>query len=258
MNKLAIAVSAALVLSTSPVIAGDETIMFEIGVGFGTSIKVTKTKEQLANKFNRMFCYHRPSDTPIYGAVRYRYDNVEAHVGGWLVGADSARCDRDSYAVGVGYVFDTQDHSGEASIDDFYATYTPGIAYTWGRNKEFNIQDNTNTNWRLKDNFQFYNRVAIGGGNESTTGEIGIVRYGNPIGDYERTGETFVTISAGFRDYDGTSGSGAGATDPGDDAGIINTINIVDNTNTVDGPLSEVTINNADVAGQANNGNFDF
>jgi len=218
-NSLLIAsvLAGSTAISTS-VQAADETIMIEVGFGFGTSSRVTKTAKELANAFNNKFCYHRPSGTPVYGAIRYRYDNVEAHVGGWLVSTDQPRCDRDSYVVGLGYVFDTQTGSGDESVDDFYASYTPGISYTWGRNKDFNVQDNTNTNWRLKDNWQMFNRLAIGGGNESAVvGEVGVVRYGNPLSDYERSGETFFTIAVGKLNYDAPSVAGdRGLTPPSD------------------------------------------
>ncbi len=179
--------------------ASDQTILFEIGVGFGGSGKVSKTKEQLANKYNNKFCFHRPQSRMVYGAVRYRYGDVETHVARWFNDADTARCGRDSWAVGLGYVIDTQNvfYNG---ADELYATYTPGIAYTWGKNKKFNVQDNTNTNWRLKDNWQMYNRVAIGTGNEDYNGEIAMVRYGLlSKTSFKRTGENFVTITAGAR-----------------------------------------------------------
>jgi len=178
----------------------DQTIMFELGIGFGGSGQVTKTKEQLANKFNNKFCYHRPQGRMIYGAIRYRYDDVETHIARWFNDTDTTKCDRDSWAVGLGYVLDTQDIN--ANGVDYYATYTPGIAYTWGKNKNFNVQDNTNTNWRLKDKWQMYNRVAVGDGNKDWMGEVAVVRYGLHIVDYERNGENFLTITAGARDWD--------------------------------------------------------
>ncbi len=182
--------------------ASDQTIMFELGIGFGGSGKVSKTKEQLANKYNNKFCYHRPQSRMVYGAIRYRYDRVETHVARWFNDTDQARCGRDSWAAGLGYVLDTQDINANG-VDDMYATYTPGIAYTWGKNKDFNVQDNTNTNWRLKDNWQMYNRIAVGGGNKDWNGEVAVVRYGLIVADdYERTGENFMTLSVGARDWD--------------------------------------------------------
>jgi len=158
--------------------AADETIIFEVGFGFGGSGKVTKSKAELDNKFNNKFCYHRPQSNSIYGAVRYRYDDVEIHV------------------------IDTQTGTGQENVDDIYASWTPGVAYTWGGNTDFNVQDNTNTNWRLKDNWQMYNRVAVGGGNKDYNGEIAIARYGLIAGDYERKGENFITVGLGIRDFD--------------------------------------------------------
>jgi len=175
------------------VYAADETIMFEVGFGFGGSGKVTKSKAELDNKFNNKFCYHRPQSNSIYGAVRYRYDDVEVHAARWVSSADQARCERSSWAVGLGYVIDTQTGTGQENVDDVYASWTPGVAYTWGGNTDFNVQDNTNTNWRLKDNWQMYNRVAVGGGSKDYNAEVAIARYGLIAGDYERKGENFIT-----------------------------------------------------------------
>lgn len=236
MKKLFLTIALLLPLTA---IAADETILFEVGFGFGHSGKVTKTEEELANPFNNKFCFHRPQGNTIYGAIRYRYDDVEAHIARWVSSADQPRCERDSWAVGVGYVIDTQTGSGTESVDDVYASYTPGLAYTWGENKNFNVQDNTNTNWRLKDNWQMYNRVAIGGGNEDYIGEVAIVRYGLIAGNYERKGENFITFSGGVRDFDEPATGDRGLEQPpiineGDT--IINEttiINITDNSTTV-------------------------
>lgn len=210
-----------MLLMPLTVSAADQAIMFELGFGFGHSSKVTKTEDELANPFNNIFCYHRPSSTMSYMAVRYKYDRVESHVAYWMNESDKPKCDRNSFAVGLGYVFDTQDIGGN-SVDDIYATYTPGIAYTWGKNKDFNVQDNTNTNWRLKDNWQMYNRVAVGAGNEDMLAEVAVVRYGLPVVDYERKGENFMTFTVGWRDFDSLDEDGdRGLTPPVGDT-IIN------------------------------------
>ena len=219
-------------------VAADESIMFELGFGFGNSGKVTKTAEELANPFNNKFCYHRPSSRMIYGAVRYRYDDVEAHVARWVNDSDQARCDRDSWAVGMGYVIDTQTGSGTDSVDDVYASWTPGLAYTFGANKDFNVQDNSNTNWRLKDNFQMYNRVAIGVGDKDYAGEVAIVRYGMIASDYERKGENFMTISAGVRDFDSPSDGSRGLEQPP----IINEGDNITNINITDNSVTNITV----------------
>jgi len=244
MKKAILAIALASAMFSVPVQAeSDQAIMFELGIGFGNSGSVTKTKEQLANKFNNKFCYHRPSSRMVYGAIRYRYERAEAHVARWFNDSDQERCERDSWAAGLGYVFDTQDVEADG-LDDFYATYTPGIAFTWGENKEYNVQDNANTNWRLHDNFQMYNRVAVGGGNDSTVAEAAVVRYGNPIANYERTGENFVTLSLGFRDYDS---EGAKADDT---RGLIqpietNSFDIVIEDHTTSAPTSAPVDNSA-------------
>jgi len=218
----------------------DQAIMFEIGVGFGGSGKVTKTKEQLANKFNNKFCYHRPQSRMIYGAVRYRYERAETHIARWFNDADTERCGRDSWAVGLGYVLDTQDIDADG-VDDVYATYTPGIAYTWGADKKYNVQDNTNTNWRLHDNWQMYNRVAVGTGDKDYLGEVAVVRYGSIISDYERTGESFLTVTVGARDYDSADKKtgGRGLVPPTEPA---NEFNIVVEDNTTIAPQSEPVV----------------
>jgi len=227
MNKSILAIALASTIATAPAFAGDESIMFELGIGFGQSGGTSKTAEELANPFNNKFCYHRPSSRMVYGAIRYRYDRVETHVARWFNESDQERCDRNAWAVGLGYTLDTQDIDGN-SVDDYYATYTPGIAYTWGDNKEFNVQDNTNTNWRLKDNFQMYNRVAVGGGTVDGLAEVAIVRYGNIIStDYERKGENFVTLTLGARDFD--DGSGTATT-------VVNEFNIIVEDHTVVAP----------------------
>jgi hypothetical protein len=230
MNHL-YAIALGSVLATSTVTANNESIMIEVGIGFGGSGTVTKTKEQLANNFNNKFCFHRPQGRMIYGAIRYRNENVEAHVARWFNTVDRARCDRDAWAVGLGYVLDTQNINNNGA-DDLYASYTPGVAYTWGKNKNYNVQDNTGTNWRLHDNWQMYNRIAIGGGNNDYFGEVAVVRYGMIIADeYERTGENFLTIGGGWRDWSGgsTSGQGAGAT-PGDPTISITIENNIEDT----------------------------
>jgi len=234
--------------------AADETIIFEVGFGFGGSGKVTKTKAELDNKFNNKFCYHRSQGSSIYGAVRYRYDDVEVHAARWVSSADQARCERSSWAVGLGYVIDTQTGTGQESVDDIYASWTPGVAYTWGGNKDFNVQDNTNTNWRLKDNWQMYNRVAVGGGNKDFNGEVAIARYGLIAGEYERKGENFITFGLGVRDFDAqvddaqVDDGSRGLEPPVGDTIINNDNSNSNNTTTIniiegiqDGPLSEPT-----------------
>jgi len=259
-NTLILAIALAMPLTA---IAADEAIMLEIGVGFGQSGRVVKTAKQLANPFNNKFCFHRPASRMVYGAVRYRYNDAEAHVARWFNSTDTARCDRNSWGAGVGYVLDTQNingnnGSGNGSTDDVYATYTPGIAYTWGKNKDFNTQDNTNTNWRLKDNWQMYNRLAVGTGGNNSLAEVAVVRYGNIIvDDYERTGENFMTLTAGYRDYDkngkgNNSGNGGGGTDPS------GPVTIIIEDNTVAAPPSAPVAPQTPPQDQTNGGTFNF
>ena len=205
MKKLLLTIALLLPMLPMVAIAQDQSILIEFGIGLGKSGKITKTKEQMANKFNNKFCYHRPQGRQIFGAVRYRYDDVETHVAHWFGEADQARCERDSWAVGLGYVIDTQ-NDGIQGTDDYYASWTPGIAYTWGENKDFNVQDNTNTNWRMKNNWQMFNRVAVGyGADEDYAVEVAVVRYG--FTNFERTGENFVTIGLMGRDLENNNGT---------------------------------------------------
>ena len=234
------------------VLAEDQSILFEIGIGFGASGTVTKSAKQMDNQFNNKFCYHRPSGRMIFTAVRYRYDDVELHGARWWHDVDTERCERDSWALGVGYVFDTQG-SGTDGRDDYYASWTPGLAYTWGKDKSFNVQDNTNTNVRLADNWQLFNRVAVGYGEDDYNVEIAVNRYGPIFNNYERKGENFLTVGVGYRELEnndsnngtagltGTSGTGTTTTTKVNEDGSTTTTTTTTN---VDGSTTITIINN--------------
>lgn len=208
-------------------VADDQSITFEFGIGFGASSGGRTDGNQLAK-----FCKNRNHGRLYMGAVRYRYNDGEVHVARWWGDdGDAPRCDRDSWAVGVGYVLDTQD-AGEAGLDDYYATWTPGLAYTWGEDKGFTGQDSSNTNWRQTGNFQIFNRVAAGYGGDDGSVELAVHRYGtfNP-----EHGENFLTIGGTLRDYEAPNDGDRGLTPPDEGTGdtIINndiTINIIDGT----------------------------
>jgi len=254
MKKILLTIALLLPL-TAIADAARQVLMFNIGVGFGESGRVVKTEAELANPFNNKFCFHRPSSRMVYGSISYRYKDAEAHVARWFNETDTARCNRDSWATGLGYVLDTQNINRNGP-DDAYATYTPGIAYTWGKNKEFNVQDNTNTNWRLKDNWQMYNRFAVGQGNRSYNTEVAIIRYGLPMDDYERTGENFMTVGVGYRKWkeDDKNTTSRGLTPP--PAG--DTVTIIVEDNTVIAPPSEPVTPEQPPQDQTDGGSFQF
>ena len=217
MKKLLLTIALLLPFAA---VANDQSIMFEVGIGFGKSGGRTDGND------NAKFCKNRNNGRMVMAAVRYRYNDGEAHVARWWHDDGNApNCDRDSWAVGVGYVLDTQD-SGEAGIDDYYATWTPGLAYTWGDNKDFTGQDADNTNWRQTGNFQVFNRVAVGAGGNDGSVELAVHRYGtfNP-----EHGENFVTIAGSLRDYESPDDGDRGLTPPDDGTGDT----IINNTTTI-------------------------
>ena len=152
----------------------DQSILFEIGIGFGTGTSTASNA-----------CANRSSDRPIFAAVRYRYNDVELHGATW----NGADCNRDAMAVGVGYVFDTQD-DGLAGRDDVYASWTPGVSYVWGQD--------TSTS-RLNSNVNMFNRVAVGVSDENGFIEVAANRYGRILKNYDTTGENFVSVGVGYQ-----------------------------------------------------------
>lgn len=181
-------------------LATDQSIMFEVGFGFGNA-----SGGRTDGNDNAKWCKNRNTGRMFFGAVRYTQDNVEVHVARWFHDEDVAKCDRDTWAAGLGYVIDSQG-SGEAGYDDQYVSWTPGFAYTWGEDKAFTGQDADNTNWRQTGNWQTFNRFAIGATTDDNYAvEAAVHRYGtwNP-----EHGEYFVTVGAMLRDLDGNDGSG--------------------------------------------------
>ena len=222
MKNLLLAI--AMLVPFTAVASDDQRLLFEVGVGFGPSGSVSGKSDKLK------FCKNRNQGRMVYTAVRYSYDNVEAHVARWWHDDKGApRCDRDSWAVGAGYIISTEG-DGTAGREDVYASWTPGFAYTWGEDKGFTGQDSSNTNWRQTGNWQTFNRVAIGTGNDDYMGEIAVHRYGtwNP-----EHGEYFATVGLGLKDLDDNKSSGDRGLTPPDDTTVINndiTINIIDGT----------------------------
>lgn len=189
----------AMLVPFTAVASDDQRLLFEVGIGFGKSGSVSGKSDKLK------FCKNRNQGRMIYTAVRYSYDSVEAHVARWWHDDKGApRCDRDSWAVGAGYIISTEGE-GTAGQDDVYASWTPGVAYTWGENKGFTGQDGDNTNWRQTGNWQTFNRIAVGTGNDDYMGEVAVHRYGtwNP-----EHGEYFATVGLGLKDLDDNRNDG--------------------------------------------------
>lgn len=221
-------------------IANDESIMFELGFGIGNSASRNDGND------NARWCKNRNiGDELIFLAVRYRNDNREVHVARWFHEEDLASCDRDSWAVGAGYVMSTEGNTIDGVADGFHASWTPGLAYTWGKNKDFTGQDAINTNWRNTGNWQVFNRVAIGLAGPDSGVEYAINRYGT---FNEEHGESFLAYAIAFKDLDSGSANNndRGLEQP--DPTIINegdTININQTINQFEGDL---VITNDEVA----------
>ena len=205
-----------LFLPMVAVASDDQTIMFEIGIGFGNA-----SGGRTDGNDNAKWCKNRNTGRMTYGAIRYSYDDVEVHVARWFHDEEVANCDRDMWAVGAGYVIDTQG-DGKAGTDDVYASWTPGFAYVWGDNSDFTGKDSDSTNWRQTSNWQTFNRFAVGAGGNDGAVEIAAHRYGtfNP-----EHGEYFATVGLQLRDLDDSANTGGdrGLTEPT----IINNYNTV-------------------------------
>lgn len=185
------------ILFSSTIIADTRAILLEFGFGFGKSGSVEYSNDE-QKTLNLSLCRNRNSGRMQFIALRYRQDNVELHGATWWHDNEIATCNRDSYAVGLGYVFSSEDADIEGQ-EDLYLTWTPGIAYTWNDNKTFKNQTEDNTNYRLVSNFQIFNRVAVGAGNRNMMVEVAAHRYGA----FEQNhGENFVTIGLGLKDLE--------------------------------------------------------
>jgi len=228
-----IALVGATLIATPVLAAEDRSITFEIGVGFGKSASHDRVK-----KSNQKVCRNRQWDGMLMGAVRVRYDDIEVHGARWFHDADYPTCDRDAYAVGVGYVMSTED-DGTRGDDDWHASWTPGLAYTWGENKNFTGQEADGTNWRLHNNWQLYNRVAIGYGNEDLDIEVAAHRYGTWNFNH---GENFVTVGLALKDLDNNDRNDNGGSTNGDDGTDGN--DGEDGTDGTDGTGGDITIVN--------------
>lgn len=181
------------------------SVVFEIGIGIGSSGNVTKTEKEMRRPYNVVrWCVNRPSSRLKFVGVRYRQGDVEAHYARWWHDSKDRNCDRTSNAVGLGLVLQTGGSS--------YASWTPGIAYTWGSDKDFTNEREDNTNWRLSNNFQVFNRLAIG---LSPSIEFAYTRYGLK----KENAETFATV--GFllttADSNSTPAEEPPVSDPPDD-----------------------------------------
>jgi hypothetical protein len=181
-----------MLLLPMAVLANDQSIMLEIGVGFGSS-GIQSTKND-----NARWCKNRNTGGLTFVALRYRNDNTELHTARWFHDEDVTTCNRDSWAVGAGYVLSTEG-AGTIGQKNLYATWTPGLAYTWGENRNFTGQDADNTNWRNTGNWQVFNRVALGRGTDDIGVEIAINRYGT---FNEEHGETFATVGFIVKDLE--------------------------------------------------------
>ena len=216
-----------LFLPMVAVASDDQTIMFEIGIGFGNA-----SGGRTDGNDNAKWCKNRNTGRMTYGAVRYSYDDVEVHVARWFHDEEVANCDRDMWAVGAGYVLDTQG-DGKAGTDDVYASWTPGFAYVWGDNTDYTGKDdNDGTNWRQTSNWQTFNRFAVGAGGNDGAAEVAVHRYGtfNP-----EHGEYFATVGLQLRDLDDAANTGG-------DRGLTEPTTIINNTYEGDTIIIEQTI----------------
>lgn len=240
MKNIAIAIVAAMLFASTAATAGDDhRILVEFGFGFGHSSGAVTDKNP-----DSKWCKHRNRGRMKMGAIRYQHNDVEVHFARWTGDHGNAVvCDRDMNAFGVGYVLSTYD-DGELGREDEYATWTPGLAYTWGRDRVFTGKDSDNTNWRQTGNFQVFNRVALGATGTNSYAEVAVHRYGTFNRDH---GENFVTVGIGWLDLDDnrlTNGSGDREILPPGDVTIINEgdevtnneidITIIDNTGLTD------------------------
>ena len=242
MKTIVTAIIAAMLIAAAPAFAGDHRILVEFGIGFGNSSGSVKDKNP-----DSKWCKHRNRGRMKMGAIRYQYDDVEIHYARWTGDHGNAVvCDRDMNAVGIGYVLSTQD-DGVAGRDTGYATWTPGLSYAWGRDREFTGKDADNTNWRQTGNFQVFNRLALGVNGNDGRGELAVHRYGTFNEDH---GENFVTIGLGLQDLDDSNHGAAGGGDDGERGGDTNITNIYDTDITINdfnqGPGNGVDVETGD------------
>jgi hypothetical protein len=173
-----------LVMFATTAVAGDNSIMFEFGVGFGDSGKTSYSKAE-RKQLDLSKCRNRNSGQMTYLGLRLRSDDVELHGAKWFHDTEIANCDRDNYAIGIGYVIDSEG-KGTQGNDDYHVSWTPGFAYIG------------NTNWRMTDNWTMFNRFAVGfETNDEVDIELAINRYGSL---YSNHGETFGTIGLRIND----------------------------------------------------------
>ena len=117
MKKLILAM---LVAFTPFAYADDNQILVELGFGFGESGSVSDRSD------TSKWCKHRNRGGLKTVMVRARNDDRELHVARWWGDNGNAdRCNRDAWAVGVGYVVSTISDD-ERGTEDVYASWTPG------------------------------------------------------------------------------------------------------------------------------------
>ncbi len=162
MKKILIIITMIIIVIAPPIRADTQTITFEIGIGFSTSGTI----------ITPINC----TESSLYGAIRYRYNNMETHIGGWV----GDNCNQNSSVIGVGYVIDTRNFTSHHNANDYYLTYTPGLAYNLSTNKP-----------------QLYNRISVGGGTQTNSKELGIVQYSDLIKNNNSTNKIFFTVSIG-------------------------------------------------------------
>lgn len=179
-------VSIVFVLSLNYANASDKGFLIEFGLGFGKSGQQSKSNNK---KADFSLCKNLKSGGLKYAGLRLNNDEIELHGARmWHDNKGNSNCDRDSYALGLGYII-------KGNRDDNFIAFTPGIAYTWSDNKDFRDQESDGTTWRLHSNVQFFSRLSIG----SDKAQVALVRYGSFEPNH---GESFVTVALGATNSD--------------------------------------------------------
>lgn len=184
MKKLLLSVLCLMFLNINSVQAQERSILLEIGVGFGNSAAIKRGKMRKI-----MACSELQADQLSILAIRVRSNDVEAHVARFWGDSSHKKCNRSSYALGLGYVMETK--------DDVYGSLTLGPSYTFGAKKKYTGQHYDRANWRLEDNWILFGRAAVGIRSNSSKIEFAATQYGLLKGHHS---ETFVTVALGFMD----------------------------------------------------------
>lgn len=180
----AMAITALIVALISNAEAKERSIMIEFGFGFGNSAAIKRAKDRKV-----MACKELQADRLSIVAIRVRNDDAEVHVARFWGDTSHKQCDRSSYAIGIGKVFETD--------NDSYVSVTPGVAYTFGDRKTYTGQHVARSNWRLEDAFQIFGRAAVGVRSNSSKIEFAATQYGL-LKDHHS--ESFLTVAIGSID----------------------------------------------------------